>query len=225
MPFKTPDYRMTNKKIISVFAALLMSLFITAQSARELLYEANKLYKKKEFDKAIEKYRACLEKDVQNHIARFNLGNALFKQQEFEQAQKAWEQAASNTTDAAEQARSLYNKGVALAKQQKLEEAIDAFKASLKKDPHDADCRYNLARALSELKKKQQQPPPPKPKNQKDPQQKQQPKKEEQPKPQKSKLNKQQVQQVLQMIRRKEKRVQQKVNNKQGGVMQPQKDW
>jgi Ca-activated chloride channel homolog len=213
----------SGRNAIFLCAVLLTATSASAQKTAQLLYDANELYSNGQFDKAAEKYKVVLNKEPDNATAHFNLASTFYKQNQFAEAQKEW--AAVTGAGTGQQAQALYNQGVALAKQQKLEEAVEAFKAALKKDPADADCRYNLAKALEELKQKQKQPPP-KEKNKKDPKQQQQKEQEEQPKPKPSKLNKQQVQQVLQMIRRKEKQVQQKVQNKEGGgIVQPEKDW
>jgi Ca-activated chloride channel homolog len=213
------------KKYLLVLLTAITACSAAAQSGRKLVYEGNGLYKKGDYSGAEKKYQQALKKNGNSREARFNLGNVQFRQGQYDEAVKTFETAAGETKE--QQAMNLYNKGVALAKQDKLNDAVAAFREALKKNPADEDCRYNLALLMKKLKKQEEEKQK-EPKKKNDPKQKDNKKDPEpqKPKPQPSRLNKQQVQQVLQMIRRKEKTVQQKVNQQQTpGIVQKDKDW
>ena len=156
-----------------------------------------------------------------NATANYNLGNAQFKKNSFDEASKSYNTSVEHADDKTVKEKGFYNKGVALIKQQKTDESIDAWKNALKLDPNDEDARENLEKALLEKKAKQ-------PKNQNQNQQKQNQQQQPQPKQQQphSKLNKQQVDQLLKALQQRENEAQQKMNqNKQHSLSQPDKDW
>jgi Ca-activated chloride channel family protein len=153
-----------------------------------------------------------LRKDPENNIARFNLANALQKQNEIKEAKKNYDEVIEKADINSLKAESNYNKALAYIKEKDLLQAIASFKESLKQNPNDDDARENLQKALNELKKQQQQKQP---KNQKPQNQKQQ----KQPQ-----LNKNMMQQKFNELRNQEKQLQQKLQTKNNTV-QPEKDW
>jgi tetratricopeptide (TPR) repeat protein len=98
----------------------------------------------------------------------------------------------------------------------KYEAAIENYKKTLKENPNDSDCRFNLTKAMLELQKQKKQ------------QQKQGNRKAEKKEPAKQPTRNelQQTEQMLQMLRRKEKNVQDRLkNNKMDGTKKQDKDW
>src|SRR6202000_2942503 len=89
--------------------------------------------------------------------AHYNLGNAQFRKNNFDEAAKSYEASVAHSSDNAMKEKGLYNEGVAMVKQKKLQESIDAWKKALKLDASDEDARENLEKALMELKQQQQQ--------------------------------------------------------------------
>jgi Ca-activated chloride channel homolog len=200
-------------------------LLVSGQSENAIIRKGNRYYKQKQIDLSAQEYQKALEKAPGNPAASYNLGNAQFRKNSFDDAVKSYQMSADHAEDKGGQEKSLYNKGVSLIKQQKLPESIEAWENSLKLDPADAEARENLQKALLELKEKQ--PPPPKDQKndqQKKPQQKNQ--EPQQPKPQPSKLTKQQAEQLLNALQQKEKDLQDKMNrNNNHQLNQPDKDW
>jgi tetratricopeptide (TPR) repeat protein len=190
-----------------------------SQTQNTLIRKGNQLYREGQFDKSLSEYEKAVKLDPANTAANFNYGNALFRKEKWEEAQKNFENVITGP-DAAMRQKAFYNKGVALTKQQKLEESIEAYKSALRLNAADEDARINLQKALLELKKKNES------QQKKDQKQEQKPKQKEKPKPQQSKFNKKEVERLLQALRQKEQEVQQKMQqNKTRGVSQPEKDW
>jgi Ca-activated chloride channel family protein len=225
---------------ISVIAGLMLSTAGAgfAQSPEALVRKGNRYYKTKDYDQSKLNYEEALKKSPSNVNARFNLGNAEFRKNDFEKAASGYDEVLNAKTDDARlKEDSWYNKGVALIKQKKLDESIDAWKHALELKPDDQEARDNLVKALLEKKKQQQQQKNDQNKDKKD--KKPQPDKEKQqqkdqqknpednhPKPQQSKLSKQQVEQYLRSLIQREKDVQDKMNqNKAQAPDQPEKDW
>ena len=82
--------------------------------------------------------------------ASYNLGNALYRKNNTEEAVKSYDNAIKNTTDNALKQKAFYNKGVAYQKAKKLPECINAYENALILNPNDEDARQNLQRALKE---------------------------------------------------------------------------
>ncbi|KUO58728.1 hypothetical protein APF79_06075 [bacterium BRH_c32] len=65
------------KKILLIL--LILSSLVFAQSETKLFIEGNRLYKEKQFNEAIEKYRAILNLNRANSSVYYNLGNSYFR--------------------------------------------------------------------------------------------------------------------------------------------------
>ena len=221
--------------IFLVLAALAAGGRSLAQKENVLIRSGNRYYKQKQLDQSQHQYQEAVKVAPENPTANYNLGNAQFRKNNFEEAAKSYETSTAHSTDNAGKEKSLYNQGVALAKQKKLQESIDAWKNALKLDNSDAEARENLQKALMELKQQQQQQKDQKKdqKDKKDPKKDQKDQKDEKkdqqqqpPKPQPSRLNKQQVEQLLKALQQKENDIQDKMNqNKVKSTTQPEKDW
>ena len=219
---------------ILVVVALAAAGRSSAQKENALIRSGNRYYKQKQIDQSQHQYQEAVKAAPENPTANYNLGNAQFRKNNFEEAAKSYETSAAHSADNAGREKGLYNEGVALAKQKKLQESIDAWKNALKLDGSDEDARENLQKALMELKQQQQQQKDQKKdqKDKKDQKKDQKDQKDEkkdqqqQPKPQPSRLNKQQVEQLLKALQQKENDIQDKMNqNKVKSATQPEKDW
>ena len=218
-------------KTASIFLLLLLGFFDSfSQKDDGLVRKGNEAYRNQKFDEAGKQYDSALKQNTSNKAAAFNLGNTKFKSSKYEDAARQYDELANNNADKQLQARSLNNKGLSLIKQQKLKEAVEAFKQSLKANSKDEETRENLQKALNELRQQEQQ----KPKEDKKKDDKKQDKKEkekqeeeEQQKPQpKPKISKENAEQKLQALRQEEKKLQQRINQKQRtNAKQPEKDW
>ena len=135
----------------------ILSIFLfyasQAQDVNKIISEGNDAYKKGAYKNASELYKKALRKDDKNNTAKFNLGNALEKQNDAANAEKYYDEVAASANEASLKAKAFYNKGVAQVLQQKLSDAIESFKEALKLTPEDNDARENLQKAINDLKK------------------------------------------------------------------------
>jgi len=201
-------------KFFATILIFLSAVVGNAQPANNYIQKGNEAYRNNDFNTAIENYKNALRKDPGNNTARFNLANALQKQNQINEAQKKYNEVIEKTSINSLKAESNYNKALAYVKQKDLLQAISSFKESLRENPSDDDARENLQKALNELKKQQQQNQPQN-KNQQQPN----PKQQKQPP-----LNKEMMQQKFNELRNQEKQLQQKLQNK-SSTTQPDKDW
>lgn len=209
------------EKIIA-FILCLIALEAGAQNEQEAILQGNQLYKKQDYTKAAEQYEKARELNSKNNKALYNLGNAYYKSDKKEEAEKVYDEASNNTKAPLDKSKALYNKGVSQTRLKKLPESIDTYKQTLRLNPNDQQARENLQLALNEQKKQQQQKPKDEPKKQNE-------KSNEENKPQQeqnnSKLNKQQVEQMLNSLRQEEKHLQQMVQKKNNPGSSNAKDW
>ncbi len=228
-----------NKKeaFIKTASVLMMLLFCFSnafsQKEDDLVKKGNDAYKQQKFEEAAKQYETVLKQNGANNTASFNLGNTKFKSGKYEDATKQYDELASGKTERQLAAKSLYNKGVSLLKQQKLPEAIEALKQSLKANSQDEETRENLQKALNELRKQQDKKDDKKDDKKKDDKKKddkkdkdKQDEKEKKQPQQKPKISKENAEQKLQALRQEEKKLQERLNQKQrSSVKQPEKDW
>lgn len=140
---------------------LLMLLTVSAvafgqKTDRDYLRSGNKLYKDSLFVKAEVDYRKALEVNPKSSAAMYNLGNALLMQQKAQEAMEQYQAASRLEKDKAKLAQIYHNMGVILQSSKKLPECIEAYKESLRNNPHDNETRYNLALVQKQLKDQQQ---------------------------------------------------------------------
>ena len=104
----------------------------------------NRAYEKQEWADAETEYRRALEKNPDSSSARSNLGNALYRQE-------LWDEAVASF----EKVNAFYNLGNALFKKQKLQEALEVYKEAMRADPADMDAKFNYAYVKKLLEDKQ----------------------------------------------------------------------
>jgi len=195
----------------------LLPVVVQAQEENAAIREGNKLYHKGQYDQALPAYQKAVAQNPNSSVARYNMANARYRTNKPEDAEKSFDELIEKTNEKNYKEKGYYNKGVTLTKQKKLLESIEAYKKALKLDPTDEDARFNLQKALTELKKQS------KASDQNQQQQKQQQQKQ---KPQNNKLDKRKIEQYLKSLEQKEQEVQRKIQqNRARSVTQPEKDW
>jgi len=201
------------KIAVSIILLFFSSDFLLAQDQNKNIETGNGYYRQQQYDKAETEYRKVLETSSGDKTAKFNLADALIKQNKADDANKLLSQLNFAETDNDLRSKAVYNQGVILTQEKKLEGSIEAYKATLRLNPADQEARENLQKALLELRKKN---PPKKQEEKKKQEQKQQPK---------PKISPRDAQQQLKLLEQKEKQVQERLQkNSRTGNAQP-KDW
>lgn len=223
--------------IILLFAS---SSDLYAQSVRSLVNGGNEMFEKKQYADAEVEYRKALEKDKDLMEGSYNLGNAVHKQQRFDEAIQNYHQAIGKTNDKNMQSQLYYNMGNSYFEGKQYQESINAYKRALKLNPNDEDAKYNLAYAYKKLQEQQQQQQQQKQnKNQQqqkkdqqqDQQQQQQQKQQQQQQQQQQQMAQQKqmsqkdAQRILEALKNDEKDTQKKVRRKAPARVNVEKDW
>ena len=137
------------------FVLYLLLLFYFAVSAQEKdknLPKANEEYAQNKFVDAEANYRISHSKFPKRTVASYNLGNAIYKQNQIEEAKFAYAKAIENTKSRAQKHKVFHNLGNVFMKEKNYTEAVEAYKNALRNDPKDEESRYNYALAKKMLK-------------------------------------------------------------------------
>jgi len=234
---------------------LLLSFAIFAQEKDFHLPRANSEFADKKYAEAEAEYRISLSNNPKKSISAYNLGNAIYKQNNNSEALFSYENAIKNSTARPEKHTAFHNSGNIYMKEKNYSAAVEAYKNALRNNRNDEETRYNFALAKKMLKNN-----PPKKDDKKDKKEKKKDDKKKddkkdkkkddkkkddkkdgdkkdkndqknnqdgQPKPKPGGIQKERVQNLLDAVNNEEKKIQDKVNaNKvKGKPIQTEKDW
>ena len=217
--------------------------FCFSQNKKTLIKEGNSLYNDSSYNMAEMKYRKSLEKDQDYFNAAFNLADAIYKQNRFEESTSLFDALKDNARNNEDLARINHNLGNSYLKENKLEQAIEEYKSYLRLNPNDEETRYNLAYAQKmkqQQDQKQDQQQDQKHDQQQDQQkEQQQDQQEEQQQDQqqdkqqdkqqekKEEMSKKDAEKMLEALQQKEKELQEKLQKKKvkGQKIKILKDW
>ncbi|MFO7368904.1 MAG: tetratricopeptide repeat protein [Bacteroidales bacterium] len=136
---------------------ILLSVAAFAQPDKKFVRKGNNNYKEGNYQQAEVEYRKALEENPASYKADFNLGNALYKQKQYDAAAAKYAGLADKESDRQKLGRYYYNLGNALYEKKSYQESIEAYKNALRNMPADMDAKHNLQMALRMLSEQQQQ--------------------------------------------------------------------
>lgn len=145
------------RKIALIGFLIFIPALLLAESPKKHIREGNKLYEDGKYKDAEISYRKSLEAEPNSLKGTFNLGDALYKQGEFEDATDYFSGLAGKDIDKKTKAKIYHNLGNSLLESQKYKESIEAYKQALINNPKDMDTKYNLEYAKRMLQQQQQQ--------------------------------------------------------------------
>ena len=223
--------------ILSLFLAPSSILF--AQKEASDVRRGNREYNKQNYTEAEVNYRRGLEKNKNGYEAHYNLGDALFKQDKYADAQAEFETAAKmldKKEDKTRYAKTMHNIGNCHFAQQQYDKAVAAYQESLRANPADNDTRYNLVKSMQMLQQQQQQQQQNQQnQDQKQDQQQQQEQQQNQDQQQDQqqqqqeqnddRMDKETAEQILQALEQDEQDTQEKMQRQQGRKKRVEKEW
>ena len=147
------------KAVMILFITVLTAsnLALKAQGEKKYIRQGNREYFDNKFSESEISYRRAIDKNESSSDALFNIGDALYKQNKFDDAGKQFLENSGLSDDNIRKAAVLYNLGNSLLMADKIQESIDAYKGSLKLNPDNMEAKYNLAYAQDLLLQQQQQ--------------------------------------------------------------------
>ena len=147
-------------KTLAVLAAVMVlsPAVLSAQSDRSEVRAGNKDFKKGQYREAEIDYKRALIADSASVTAKYNLGNALYKAESYNEAELYFRNLGDTLKNLSPSKASDYfhNSGNLALKQKKYQEAVEAFKESLRLEPDNFETKSNLAYAQKMLKDQQQ---------------------------------------------------------------------
>lgn len=99
------------------------------------------------FIEAEKKYRLGVSARQNNSVGSYNLGNAYYKSELYDEAMLRHLEAVKNSTSKLEKHNAYHNIGNSLMQQKRCKDAVSAYKNALRNSPSDDESRYNLALA------------------------------------------------------------------------------
>jgi Ca-activated chloride channel family protein len=236
-------------KNILFILSFLMSFNSFAQNKKSFLRDGNTLYTDSSYNEAEMQYRKSLEKDQDYFNASFNLADAVYKQERYEESSALFDALKDNAPTETDLAQVFHNLGNSLVKEGKLDDAIAAYKNALRINPNDNETRHNLAFSKQQKQEQEQQEEEnkneqeedkegDKKKEQKDKEQEKEEKnknqeenkenqKQNQPEEKKEDMSKEDAEKMLEAIQQQEKDLQEELQKKKfkGKRMKVLKDW
>ena len=216
----------------------LFALSLWAQEENRHIQDGNQAYTEGDYDQAEAAYREALADNPDAEAGQYNLGTALYAQEQWAESLELFEAVAAHTPDPKMRARAYHNLGNAYLQQEDYAQGIQAYKNALKADPADLDTKYNLAYALEKMR--QEEPPPQdQQQDQQDEQEQQQDEQQDQQDPPDEQQDQQQdqrtkndyspeeLQRIFEALNRDDKEAQQKIQEQKvpAGTYPTDKDW
>ncbi len=135
-----------------LYTLLAFSFAVSAQEKDKNLPKANDEYAEKKFVDAEADYRISHSKSPKKAEASYNLGNAIYKQNQNSEAKFEYAKAIKNAKTKTQKHQAFHNLGNVFMKEKNYSEAVEAYKNALRSKPSDEQTRYNYALAKKKLK-------------------------------------------------------------------------
>ena len=144
-----------NFSYVSLVLFVLLSICGSAQEeekeaqhslSNNYVFEGNSLVNEN-FIEAEKKYRLAVSAKQNNAVGSYNLGNAYYKSELYDEAMLRHLEAINNSGLKLEKHKAYHNIGNTLMRQKRCKEAVSAYKNALRNSPSDDESRYNLALA------------------------------------------------------------------------------
>ena len=148
---------LNSASVLSAYSFVLLFLLLAFTGAaqqvdpqlsesNDFVFEGNSIVEE-DFIEAEKKYRLAVSTKQNNAIGSFNLGNAYYNSELYDEALVRHLEAVENSSSKAEKHKAYHNIGNVLMQQKRCKEAVSAFKNALRNNPSDDESRYNLALA------------------------------------------------------------------------------
>ncbi|MES2239863.1 MAG: tetratricopeptide repeat protein [Bacteroidota bacterium] len=125
---------------------------VFAQQKDKILPKANEEYSQSKYADAEADYRLSNSKFPNRSVSPYNLGNAIYRQNQASEAKYAYAKALKNAKSRIQKHKALHNLGNVFMKEKDYTQAVEAYKNALRNNPSDEQTRYNYALAKKMLK-------------------------------------------------------------------------
>lgn len=144
------------KLLLLVLMFILSNNTLDAQkSYNNTMFEGNKRFESKDYAAAATRFLEATKINSKDFAAAYNLGNAFYKNKNYEEAISQLEKASKLSKTPSDKASALHNLGNTYMQMNKPEKAAEFYKQSLKQDPSNEATRKNYE--IAKLKQEQNQ--------------------------------------------------------------------
>lgn len=143
------------KRLMILILVLVSAVTVSAQTDRKEVRAGNKAFRKGDFRKSEIDYRKAVLKDSLSVAAQYNLASSLYRQDDYEGAQKALSSIAetvSGVETVGTKADFYFNQGDVALAQKDYASAVKSFRQSLLLRPDDMDAKENYIYAKEMLR-------------------------------------------------------------------------
>ncbi|MFM7668454.1 MAG: tetratricopeptide repeat protein [Bacteroidota bacterium] len=215
----------------SIFFTIVLC-FITgltySQDWKSKLNQARLLYQKGDFEKSLNLYEEAKNLAPESIDFSSEIGQAAYKANNFPKAKSYYESAVLKAENNSSGTNQYHNLGNAQMKMKDYSSAINSYKEALRKNPNDAETRYNLSEAIRKNKNEKKNP-----ESKNNPNKNNQPPNKPNEKPKKDNdqpadIPKRAVDRMLDKLSKKEAETKKKINNgtgKKSNQTNCEKDW
>lgn len=151
------------KQIVFLISLLFSFLMFAQEEVKKekdkILPKANEAFAEKKYPEAEAQYRISTSKGLSGATPSYNLGNSIYRQNQFSESKYAYSQAFEKATTKEEKHKALHNLGNVYMKEKQYSKAVEAYKNALRNNPSDEQTRYNYALAKEYLKNNPEDPP------------------------------------------------------------------
>jgi len=131
---------------VSIVVGYAQEIAPQLSKSNDYVFEGNSLVED-DFIEAEKKYRLAVSTKKNNTVGSFNLGNAYYNSELYDEALLRHLEAVESSSSKPEKHKAYHNIGNILMQQKRCKEAVSAFKNALRNNPLDDESRYNLALA------------------------------------------------------------------------------
>ena len=146
------------KRLMILILALASAVTVSAQTDRKEVRAGNRAFRKGDFRKSEIDYRRAVLKDSLSVAAQYNLASSLYRQDDYDGAQKALSSIAETVSGieaAGTKADFYFNQGDVALAQKDYASAVKSFRQSLLLRPDDMDAKENYIYAKEMLRQSQ----------------------------------------------------------------------
>jgi Ca-activated chloride channel family protein len=201
------------KHFIVIITLLLINMTCFSQKEKKYIREGNKHFDKGKYENSEVSYRKALEEESQAFNALFNLGDAMYKQEKYEDAAGEFNGVSQMNTDKINRARTFHNLGNSLLKANKIQESIEAFNLAYAQDLLDQQQQQQQNQNKEQQEKDQNKDNQKQQESQEQEQNQEQQNREEQQQqqPQPDQISKEDAKRLLEALADDERKIQEKI--------------
>ena len=153
------DFFRPVRGVSAILVFLTVSISMSAQDDKKEVRKGNSFFKNGQYSEAEVEYRRALDIDSLSMTAKYNLANALYRENRYEEAAAFLKGLGDSLVCVSpSMASDVYHNAANVALNQKdYQSAVDLYKKSLRLSPNNFDTKSNLAYAQKMLEQQQQQ--------------------------------------------------------------------